>query len=455
MSRFELEIYWKMLINVVGQLAGSQLPRRRAASPGGPRAWWQKPGLSVMYQIESRPGYEWNRDYTAFNKTLTDPATGKFKFDGPLCQIENWVRLSQAIGLDYHVLEIKWHDGICYFSTKNTEWKTPTDYAAQFAEASRRAGLPFMFYYSSIFDHNPQLDSLQPDPHNTMSFLGEKPGSPYLAYMCQHYDEILAQYQPDGMWLDIFFPEQSSRESVDYFRKKSPGTVVTFNGSNLFHSDAAGLTYTTGEAHALDGNLFKPVQGILLQESCWKWANTYRKVFTTPWELASPAGRSWQEPDLRDDIHDLVRMSAITLACGGKHCIGATSLMNGDIHPAHLRQLETLGAWYKPRKGFFTEAAPLPDWGAPRWRVSTGSSALRALGTRRGAGVLLHVINMGADPAPLTVELGGSAWQSATEACLEPSHTRVEIQGAGGRRHIRLEKDQVDPVDTLLSILVP
>ena len=116
-----------------------------------------------MYQIETRPGWAWDRDYEKFNKSISDEQ-GKIDFPGPFPEIAEWVQLSEEIGLDYHVFEIKWHDGICYFDTGTTEWKTKQDYARQFADLSRAAGIPFMYYYSAVFDHNPQFDPIQPKP---------------------------------------------------------------------------------------------------------------------------------------------------------------------------------------------------------------------------------------------------------------------------------------------------
>jgi alpha-L-fucosidase len=110
-----------------------------------------------MYQIEFRPGWRWMRDFKKFNASMRDEE-GRFGFNGPYCRIKDWIELSREIGADYHILEIKWHDGICWFKTSLTEWRTPVDYAGRFAEGSRRAGIPFMFYYSSVIDHNPQFD---------------------------------------------------------------------------------------------------------------------------------------------------------------------------------------------------------------------------------------------------------------------------------------------------------
>ncbi len=120
------------------------------------KEWWQKSGLGIMYQIEARPGWFWNRNYDKFNASMMDE-NGNLNFNGPFCKMKKWVEFSKKVGVDYHIFEVKWHDGICYWDTKFTKWKTPEDYVKVFSEESKKAGIPYLYYYSSIFDHNPEL----------------------------------------------------------------------------------------------------------------------------------------------------------------------------------------------------------------------------------------------------------------------------------------------------------
>ena len=198
------------------------------------RAWWQKPGLGVMYQIEFRPGWRWQRNWNKFNASMKDEH-GRFNFNGPYCRIDEWIELSREIGVDYHIFEVKWHDGICWFNTSLTDWKTPTDYASQFVEGSRKAGIPFMFYYSSIIDHNPKFQSIIPMNSITSSFPRMR-GSEYGKYLEGQMREIIDQYDPDGLWLDWYTMGVHPSENVvmDFLHDYSPKTVVTFNNTN-FH----------------------------------------------------------------------------------------------------------------------------------------------------------------------------------------------------------------------------
>lgn len=65
-----------------------------APYPSGPdEPWYRKPGLGIMYQIEYRPGMDWDRDYEEFNRSMMDDE-GKLDFNGPFCRIDEWVELS-------------------------------------------------------------------------------------------------------------------------------------------------------------------------------------------------------------------------------------------------------------------------------------------------------------------------------------------------------------------------
>jgi alpha-L-fucosidase len=409
-----------------------------------------------MYQVEGRPGWEWDRDYTRFNASMRDD-DGRFAFDGPYCRISDWVDFSRDVAAaDYHILEIKWHDGICYFDTTITDWKTDEDYALEFAELSRASGFPFMYYYSSVFDHNPQFDDIQLDPTVTPSFIGLRPEPEYIDYLLGQYREILDRYAPDGMWLDWYWADRSTRESIDFFREH-PGTVLTFNLSSYYSTSFGRLHYTTGEAHTLDGpyvRLRRESSGVMVPvfSSVWKWSNLNRALLNHPWELITPAGKWWQDPSLRDDPLDLVRMAAIVMASGGKICPGLTSRMDGTIYPDQVKQLSILGDWYRPRKPLFTESSPLRYRLArvPGVRVSDRSvKTVCAFG--RGE-YILHLLSLTGVNGDMTVSFDGERWRSTDKVVIEPEGEELPLDERDGRRVLRIPLDLLDPADTILRV---
>ena len=416
--------------------------------------WWQRPGLGIMYQIEYRPGMEWQRDFAEFNKKMMD-SSGNLKFNGPFCKVDKWVELSKKVGADYHIMEAKWHDGICYFNTKTTSWKTETDYAGQFAELSRKAQIPFMYYYSAIFDHNPQFDPIQPNLHSTFSVIAADRQPIYEGYLSEQYREIAEQYRPDGMWIDWIWPDRSTEATIEFFRKNYPDLVLTFNASNYFTRSHNRLDYTTGEAHDLDGPYIKLVksEGAYLPIFCsaWKWATLGRRILNHPSELITPAGKWWSDPTLRDDPNDIIRMAAIVMASGGKFCIGVAEQLNGGIYPDQIRQMELLGDWYVPRKGLFADSVPLRYRGREPGGVTTHPTGFKAIPCRFGADIMLHLINMDGATKPVKIQLKGNPWENINAIVMEPSGRELSIEKSGRKTEIVI-KENIDPVDIILRL---
>lgn len=416
--------------------------------------WWRGPGIGIQFQVEHRPGWNWNRDFDEFNASMMDE-NGRLTFNGPFCRTDEWVGLSRDVGVDYHMMEIKWHDGICYFDTRLTDWKTRADYAGSFAELSRSAGIPFMYYYSAVFDHNPQFDPIQPSPM-TLSFIG-MPGNPvYEEYIRGQYREIMEQYRPDGMWIDWFWPDKSTKVTIDFFGVNYPDVVLAFNASNLVPGAREKLHYTSGEAHELDGPYLRVTREeggfITVFSSAWKWSALNRRTLANPWELITPAGRWWQDPTLRDDPHDLVRMAAVVMASGGKLCVGVSSQLDGGIYPDQVRQMRILGDWYGPRRALFAKSVPLAyrRREPPGVKVSPGS--VKAIACRRGGDVMLHLVNMDGATRPIRLELRGDPWERTARAYLEPAGGELEMTRSPSGLSLLVGTEQVDRVDTIVRL---
>jgi len=440
----------KALLKIVLRLI---FPAHYELQPSDP--WWKKPGLGIMYQIEYRPGMDWDRDFEKFNRSMIDEH-GKFKFNGPFCKIENLVELSKNVGVDYHIFESKWHDGICFFNTRLTDWKTDMDYCGQFAEFSRKAGIPFIYYYSTVFDHNPKFDSIQPNPHSTFSDLSMEHQPVYEEYLKGHFREIMEQYHPDGMWLDWYWPDHATKLTIDFFRTNYKSTVITFNLSNYFPSSYEKLDYTSGEAHDLTGFYIKIVRtGSMLLPiftGAWKWATLGRRVMDRSVELIAPAGKWWQDPSLRDDPYDLVRMAAVIIGSGGKLCIGVSAQMDGNLYPDQVKQLKILGEWYKPRKKLFTDSCPM------RYRceqvpgIKIWPPSVKSIASINNSDILVHLINMDGVTTPIVVEFKGRRWNDISSIYLEPGRKELELEKGNNLIKTVILPEENDPVDIILRL---
>ncbi len=140
------------------------------------------------------------------------------------------------------------------------------------------------------------------------------------------------------------------------------------------------------------------------------------------------------------------------MACGGKFAAGTSALMDGSLYPDHVKQLETLGEWYKPRKELFLGAYPIRylAWG-PKG-LSVDKEDFKTIACFYRDGVLLHMLNMKGKHEPVEITLKGKRWQGVQSAYLEPGHRPVEVRPRGKDEVIALAKDDIDQIDTIIYL---
>ncbi len=449
------------------------------------KQWWEKPGFSIMYQIEARPGWFWNRNYDKFNASMMDEE-GKLKFNGPFCKMKKWVEFSKRIGVDYHIFEVKWHDGICYWDTKLTEWKTPEDYVKIFSEESKRAGIPYLYYYSSIFDHNPDFDDIQPLRGVTPSFIAKHDETkeniakyskgfaerlrdmfidqvqerdiPYTTkffddvefhdftynpkkyedYVLNQIKELIDNYHPNGMWMDWYWgtEEASTFLVMNFMEKNYPDTILTYNVSIDRHPRY--IHYLSGEAHDV--------------KTAWQSGKKYRRK-KRPWELCGPAAYGWDVPQARPDPYEIFRIAVIIMASGGKYSFGLPSQMDGDLYPEPAKNVELFGEWYKLRRELFTEAIPMKYRGENVPGIKISEENFGIIGTFYENDNLIHIINLKGLKKELLLELFGDQWHNITKVILEPQKKELEFSTKNNITIIKLNKNDIDPADTILRII--
>jgi hypothetical protein len=453
------------------------------------KMWWEKPGLGIMYQIEARPGWLWNRNYEKFNASMSDE-DGNLKFNGPFCKMRDWVDFSSRVGIDYHIFESKWHDGICYFDTKYTDWKTSEDYCKIFSEESKKQNIPFMFYYSNIFDHNPQFDDIQPLRTCTPSFIcmhnipklfiwgtsflfafilwfveiykrltrtipikGKKvkwfdkvrfnhfvkDPVKYEKYFLKQLIELLKNYKPDGLWMDWWMPaiiESSSDIIMTFMKQNYPETVLTFNASigvNLKWGH-----YVSFEAHDV--------------YSAWKSGNNYRRK-KIPWELVGPAASGWDNPAARPDPYEAGKIATIIMASGGKFAFGMPAKMDGRLYKEPARHLEMFGKWYKPRKELFIEAVPMDYKGKKVPGIKIKDKNIKVICSVYENDYLLHLIPLRSAPIkPLTIKLSIKKWKNVEKIILEPIKKDIQFMIDDKNITITIPEENVERIDTILRI---
>jgi hypothetical protein len=257
--------------------------------------------------------------------------------------------------------------------------------------------------------------------------------------------------------MDWYTPfEGSTVTTVSFFQENYPDTVLAFNAANLIPPAWGQLHYTSGEAHKLDGQWLKIVnvngRTLPIFESCWKWAAFNRRALKHPWELVTPGGKWWQDPCLREDPLDLVRMAAIVMASGGRLCIGATPRMDGSIYPDQVRQLEIIGDWYSARQHLFNKSVPMTYGTEQPAGVRVDNEAFRVIASEHSGDTLIHLINMNGSPGPVSLSFSVKRWQDTTRVMLEPDARPLDLNRSPQGISITLTLDMVDPVDTILRL---
>lgn len=467
--------------------------RREPRVESAPHPWWARPGLGVMFQIEARPGWSWQRNFDLFNASLTGP-DGSLRFNGPRPQMADWVAFSKRIGCDYHTFEAKWHDGICYWDTPLTGWKTPVDYCRQFADESRVAGIPHGFYYSAVFDHNPEFDDIQPLRRATSSFLGMRGGQRaavrkslgftqfirllfwlmrrqlqqagirverprlffedfrlnaftsdperYCRYVLAQLDELCGHYGAQLIWTDWFGAdgEALSDEIMDFMRQRHPEVVLTFNTSII--RDVRWAHYLSWEAHGLP--------------SAWQQVNAYRRL-QRPWELITPAAANWDAPQPKVNPVENAQTAAMIMASGGKVQFGVAAEMDGSLRPEVVRQLEHLGDWLRPRRPLFVNGTPMPYGGRAVPGVTADDPRVVMLGAELAGDRLIHLFDLHAAgrprDQPLRVEFSAPHWVQIEHVMLEPSQRPLAVARQETTLQVQVPADGIDTIDTIVRVI--
>jgi len=193
--------------------------------------WGLYSALAGSYNGKENPGIgEWimkrmNIPVAEYEKLATD--FNPIHFDA-----EKWVQLAVDSGMKYMVYTAKHHDGFAMFHSPCDKFNivdaTPfkRDPAKELAEACKKAGIPFCFYYSQAqdwhHDHGYGYGSIPDTEKDFRKYLDEK---------CKpQLKELLTQYGDIGMiWFDTpqIMSYEHSKEVKDYVKSIQPNCIVS------------------------------------------------------------------------------------------------------------------------------------------------------------------------------------------------------------------------------------
>jgi len=281
---------------------------------------------------EQIPPEEYRKYFERFNPTAYDP--------------RQWAKAAREAGMKYVVLTSKHHEGFCLWDSAYTDYKaTNTPYGKDllqpFVEAFRAEGLRVGFYYSLLDWHHPDfpIDVFHPlrNAPDVAQLNAGRDIRRYAEYMRNQVRELITQYDPDILWCDFSYPDNSYNGL--------PG-----KGRNEWESEKLyALIRELKPRIILNNRMDLPVAADIYTPEQWQ-PTEWLKVDGEPvvWEACQTFSGSWgyhRDESSWKDAGQLIRMLVNTVARGGDLLmnVGPTSL--GTFDPRALNALRIYGDW--------------------------------------------------------------------------------------------------------------
>ncbi len=290
-------------------------------------------------------------------------------FDPVKFNAEEWVSLIKGAGMKYLIVTAKHHDGFAMWPSKANAYnihdatKFQRDPMRELADACKRNGIRFGFYYSHAFDwadpDGPGNDWDNSNPGGDKQLYGGLQWYdlyPELLMRARRYvdrkaipqvQELVRMYHPDIMWFDTpqKLPVSEQLRILQAVREADPNIVINGRGARD-GSRQFGDYQNTGDRAAE----FRPTDG--------------------DWEAIPTTNESYGYHRF-DNSHKtpefFVRLLAKAAARGGNLLLNIGPMGNGEIDPKDQAILRGIGKWMSANGDsiYGTQRTPLAPqaWG--------------------------------------------------------------------------------------------
>jgi len=333
-----------------------------AYAPTGYPDWY----LHRMIYGDTKKYHEevWGKD---FHRDDFIPLFAAAQYDPELL-----AKVAEAGGMKYVIPFAKHHDGFALwpssFTFRNAAQMGPKrDLIGPLAEACRKRGLKFGFYFSldeweypviqkdgklavRMWDTEPRF-KVHEVPYSPQEFAGKISGKVpmrdfYNDYINAEAIEFIDKYDPDIIWFDgdwvVGADERNSRSIVAYFYGHSRGR------KEVAVNDRMGLVRsvpTAGQEASA-----KPHGDFYTSEYMYEAGSNPQ--FRHYWEetngLSSSFGYNWQETnDKVRSADDVVRMLVDVVSTGGNLLLITNLTSDGKLDPLLAERLDAVGTWLK------------------------------------------------------------------------------------------------------------
>lgn len=348
---------------------------KRDAGYDARMAWFREArlGMFIHFGLYSTAAGEWDGKPVGFAEYFgfRNPADWKTllgEFNPTEFDADEIVLAAKDAGMKYLIVTSKHHDGFCLFDSKHTDFdvmSTPfkRDIIKELAEACRKHGLRFGFYYSIIDLHHPDYlprPGFDPRPAEGADF------ERYVQFMKDQLRELLTNYGPiDVVWFDGEWESSWTHErAIDmwkYLREIDPDVLI----NNRIDKGRQGMQGMNRADHYL-GDYGTPEQELLKRNPGQDWETCQTMNRHGNWGWRKDEANYYSQVEL---IQQVITCASL----GGNMLLNIGPKDDGTIPQPQQDRLAAIGRWMKANSSSIYGSGASPFTRAPAWGRTTTS----------------------------------------------------------------------------------
>lgn len=380
-------------------------------------------------------GAEWAMDKLDY--TIEDYEKFPKMFNPTMFDADAWVTMAKNAGMKYIVITSKHHEGFGLWDSEVSDYDVidvspfKRDIIKELAEACKKQGIIFCFYYSIVDWHHPHAQgNLYPNynigQRDDPSVVNPKFPKYFKNYMKPQVKELLTNYGDvgvvwfDGDWISDYTTEMG-KELYDFIRDIQPNTIV----NNRVDKGRMGMEGMDKEGN-FAGDFGTPEQEIPDTgiDSDWEACMT----MNGSWGY-KPSDHKWKSSE------DLIQKLVDIVSKGGNFLLNIGPDGYGRFPSESIRRLNAMGEWTK-KNGESLYGASASPFEKPKWGRYT----------KKGNVIYAHVFDW---PESGTLKLHKDIKVKKVALLTDPN---TELESLATSREVLVEVPMMAP-DAAVSVI--